>query len=367
MKIEMLSLRNFKCHANLDLPLNTLTVLTGFNSAGKSSIHQALALLAQSDIGNARQGSLQLKGQLVDLGVMGDVLNLSTGHDAFQIGLVADGINVSWRVSGDRRQAMLKAETVGVIPAERLDLIMELVHSLVYLTTSRPPIDQLSSTVMGASQLKIGSSGEGAVALLYALDQFAVTPNLCIENVPPTLPRQVEAWMAQFFPGLSMDIQPASGAPSILTLGLRTSDKGEFHNPANVGFGLLYLLPIVTALLHTKPSQLLIIETPEAHIHPSAQSLMGVFLARVAATGVQIIVETHSDHLINGVRRAVQTNLLSHDAVVIHFFSGQQNETAKSASIMIDPRGNLGDWPAGFCDQYDQDLAQLTGWGSGEA
>ena len=364
MNCEMLSLRNFKCHANLDLPLNTLTVLTGFNSAGKSSIHQALALLAQSDIVNTRVGSLQLKGTLVDLGVMGDVLNLSTGHDAFQIGLMADGVNVSWRCSGDRRQATLKAETVGVIPAERLDLIMGFVHSLVYLTTSRPPIDQLSSTAREASQLKIGSSGEGAVALLYALDQFAVTPTLCIENVPPTLPRQVEAWMAQFFPGLSMDIQPASGAPSVLTLGLRTSDKGEFHNPANVGFGLLYLLPIVTALLHTKPGNMLVLETPEAHIHPAAQSLMGAFLARVAATGVQLIVETHSDHLINGIRKAVKEKTIACDHVLIHFFRGQQDEACTSVSVAIDPNGSLGEWPAGFCDQYDQDLAQLTGWGS---
>ncbi|MFZ4394120.1 MAG: AAA family ATPase [Kiritimatiellia bacterium] len=364
MNCEMLSLRNFKCHANLDLPLNSLTVLTGFNSAGKSSIQQAFALLAQSVAGDNLPAGLQLNGPLVNLGVMGDVLNMATGSDAFEIGLTTDEGAMNWRFSGDRRNSSPKTEIRSRTSETGKQALVEFFRNIVYLTTERPAVTQTWSITKEESQLKIGANGEGAVPLLYALDQFPVTPTLCISDVPPTLPRQVEAHMGKFFPGFSMDIQPAAGTNNVLTLGLRTSDKGEFHSPANVGFGLFYLLPIVTALLHTKPGQMLIIETPEAHIHPSAQSLMATFLARVAATGVQIVVETHSDHLINGVRRAVKANLLAHDAVVIHFFSGQQGEASKSASVMIDPTGNLGDWPAGFCDQYDQDLAHLTGWGT---
>lgn len=364
MNCEMLSLRSFKFHANLDLPLSNLTVLTGFNSAGKSSIHQAFALLSQSVTGGSLPACLQLKGSLVSLGVMGDVLNLATGGDAFEIGLTTDEGDATWRFSGDRRISSPKAEIQSKASETTRQAMTEFLRNTVYLTTQRPPVTQLWSITQEESQLNIGTNGEGAVPLLYALDQFLVAPALCMEGVPPTLPRQVEARMGEFFPGFSMDIQPAPGANNVLTLGLRTSDKGEFHNPANVGFGLFYLLPIVTALLHTKPGRMLIIETPEAHIHPSAQSLMGVLLARVAATGVQILVETHSDHLINGIRRAVKANLLAHDAVVIHFFNGKQDALSASTSVLIDPKGSLGEWPAGFCDQYDQDLGQLTGWGS---
>jgi len=360
MRCELLSLRNFKCHKKLTLPLSGLTVLTGFNSAGKSSVHQALALLAQR---NSR-GGLQLNGELLNLGVMGDVLNSGTGDEGLEIGVGTTEGNISWRFSGGRRSVVLEPEqTIEASSAIRKS-ITKFLRDMVYLTTERPAVTKLWPITQEDAQLRIGSNGDGSVPMLYALDQFPVTPSLCIDGVPPTLPRQVEAKMGEFFPGFAMDIQPAPGTNNVLSLGLRTSDKGEFHNPANVGYGLLYLLPIITALLHTKPGHLLIIETPEAHIHPSAQSLMGMFLARVAATGVQIIVETHSDHLINGIRRAVKSNLLAHEDVIIHFFSGQRDATTKSDSVLIDTKGNLGDWPAGFCDQYDQDLADLTGWGT---
>ncbi|MEI6646695.1 MAG: DUF3696 domain-containing protein [bacterium] len=360
MRCELLSLRNFKCHKKLTLPLSGLTVLTGFNSAGKSSAHQALALLAQSTL----SGGLQLNGELVNLGVYGDILNSGAGDEGLELGIGTTEGYISWRFSGDRRSVLLRPEQTSVDSPEGRKGLTKFLRDIVYLTTERPAVTKLWPITQEESLLKIGTNGDGVVPMLYALDQFLVTPSLCIDGVPPTLPRQVEAKMGEFFPGFAMDIQPAPGANNVLSLGLRTSDKGEFHNPANVGYGLIYLLPIVTALLHTKPGHLLIIETPEAHIHPSAQSLMGMFLAQVAATGVQIIVETHSDHLINGIRRAVKSALLDHDAVAMHFFSGQTDATINSESILMDPNGNLGDWPAGFCDQYDQDLADLTGWGT---
>lgn len=360
MKLERLVLSNFKCHAALDLPLGDLTVLTGFNSAGKSSIHQALALLAQSTIDDQPPKTLSLKGSLVDLGQTGEVLNQMSGGNAFGLILHFSSHHVLFNVTGDRKSSTPPVHTT-VGPTDiAYPEIAAFLRGCVYLTTQRPAVNVLSNMVEGEARQRIGPSGDGCVSLLYALDQQAVSESLCVPDVPPTLPRQVEAWMRRFFPGFAMDIQPAAGTSGVLALGMRTSDQGNFHAPANVGFGLSYLLPIMTALLHTPPGSMLVLETPDAHIHPSAQSLMGRLIAQVAASGVQVMVETHSDHLVNGIRMAVKDRQCPAEAVKLHFFGGHDEAGGQVRSIPMDARGMLAEWPEGFCDQYDTDLARLV-------
>jgi predicted ATPase len=119
-------------------------------------------------------------------------------------------------------------------------------------------------------------------------------------------------------------------------------------------------LPIITACLASSKDRVLLIENPEAHLHPSGQSLMGTFIAQAVSAGVQIIVETHSDHVLNGVRKAVKNHILSRDKVAIHFFSPSVKDQV--ISPLIDQRGNLDAWPQGFFDQFDIDTSSLIGW-----
>ncbi len=89
----------------------------------------------------------------------------------------------------------------------------------------------------------------------------------------------------------------------------------------NMGFGVSYSLPIVLAGLFAPVGGLLIIENPEAHLHPAGQSRMGTFLATLAGDGVQVLVETHSDHVLNGIRRAIGEHLvLGAEHALVHFF-----------------------------------------------
>jgi predicted ATPase len=142
----------------------------------------------------------------------------------------------------------------------------------------------------------------------------------------------------------------------LATLHVRSSTTEDWFLPTNVGFGISYALPIVIAGLATKAGTQLIVDSPEAHLHPAAQSALGAFLARVAACGVQVLVETHSDHILNGIRRAVVGQLIQHSDVVIHFLTGTQ----PPAEIGIDERGRLDEWPAGFFDQLEIDLRMIT-------
>jgi predicted ATPase len=149
----------------------------------------------------------------------------------------------------------------------------------------------------------------------------------------------------------------------VTTLGLRTSAAGEFHRPVHVGFGLTQVLPIIVAALTRKQQDLLLIENPEVHLHPAGQARMGRFLSQVAAAGVQVMIETHSDHVLNGIRRSVKDHIIGTDKVLIHFFRDRDQEGDQVVSPVVDQAGNLDAWPGGFFDQFDKDMNYFAGWG----
>ena len=91
---------------------------------------------------------------------------------------------------------------------------------------------------------------------------------------------------------------------------------------------------------------------------------MGNFLADVARAGVQVIIETHSDHILNGIRRAVKSQKLSPEQLALHFFRPRAAGHAQAVSPQIDASGNIDFWPEGFFDQFDKDMNHFAGWGA---
>ena len=124
----------------------------------------------------------------------------------------------------------------------------------------------------------------------------------------------------------------------------------------NVGFGITYALPILVSGLTIKEGGMLIVENPEAHLHGKAQSNMGYFLARMAAAGVRVMIETHSEHIVNGIRRMAteKDSQLKADDLSIYFFKKQENGQ-NIIEITMDNNGNLSEYPVDFFDQVRQD------------
>jgi predicted ATPase len=141
--------------------------------------------------------------------------------------------------------------------------------------------------------------------------------------------------------------------------------RDPFHTktsvrPTRIGFGLIYTLPIITAALALDKNGLLLVENPEAHLHPFSQSRIGVFLAMIAATGRQIFIETHSDHVLNGIRLAVRNKILPPENLLINFFERPMLESSTSITqIRTSIDGRLKPWPKGFFDQIENDLSRL--------
>ena len=109
-----------------------------------------------------------------------------------------------------------------------------------------------------------------------------------------------------------------------------------------------------------EPSTMLIVENPEAHLHPAGQSRVGEFLALVAAAGVQVVLETHSDHVLNGVRKSVRRKIIGNNDVHIHFFArGSELGSNIVTKPQISVDGGIDTWPEGFFDQFERDLEEL--------
>ena len=140
---------------------------------------------------------------------------------------------------------------------------------------------------------------------------------------------------------------------------LMIKNEAEAYVPAATGFGISYCLPIVVQglALAIKNDGILIVENPEAHLHPRSQSRMGGFLALLACSGVQTIVETHSEHIVNGARRVFCDQDMS--GLMNTIFFERSNGKFNCEEISLNANGELSNWPIGFFDQADIDNLEL--------
>jgi predicted ATPase len=208
----------------------------------------------------------------------------------------------------------------------------------------------------------VGPAGQQTVSVLHWGRDKKVIDELVLPSVPNTRFRQVDERMRTFFPGCSMTLQQIPNANAV-TLGIRTSDDTDFHRPIHVGFGLTQVFPIIVAALSASKDDILMIENPEVHLHPAGQAQMGQFLAEVSASGIQVILETHSDHVLNGIRRSVKANKLKSEQAAIYFFRPRADDETQVINPQLDESGNIDSWPDGFFDQFDKDMNYFAGWG----
>ncbi len=385
--LTRIDLRHFKCFETLKLPLCALTLLSGANASGKSSVMQALVLLHQTMREHEWSSRLMLNGSAVRLGAVADVVDQVHGRRNCGIALLDDdAASYQWEFEGERDEMSMavrraRGETGAgdgwdvdgaqpfhhLLPAPAGDQsLTSRLRRLTYLTAERLGPRELYAFDDPQLTPVVGPRGEYAVSVLHSGRDGRVLDSLAIDGVPPTRFRQVEARMARFFPGCVLAVEQVPGA-NAATLGIRISADTDFHRPVHTGFGLTQVLPIVVAGLSADEDDLLLIENPEVHLHPAGQAAMGEFLSEVAAAGVQVVIETHSDHVLNGIRRAVKGGMPASGDVALHFFRPRledrdQQGGAQVESPIIDEDGNIDSWPDGFFDQFDRDMNYFAGW-----
>jgi predicted ATPase len=384
--IKEVSLENFKCFENKEkFYFSKLNLLTGINGRGKSSLLQSLLIISQTFTKKKNPQQLVLNGEWIELGTFDDIKNSFSPQECISIGFVTDDkeqndICFQYKeLPANDRSAELSAlfvdgtdmfvETSGntsddksVIPTKTLTSLESIntfsqFHKFHYVSADRlGPIEYVKKNDNPES-LKVGIKGENLVNVV------AYNENLPIDKTlkgggGKTLKGQIIEWLGYILDGANIDVKGKEEKEiSILRFLLNSQQNGKFYKPANVGFGYSYILPIIATGLIAKSGDVFIVENPEAHLHPRAQSRITEFFAHLAANGVQIFIESHSEHILNGLRtNALNPDInISNKDVSIYYF----DEKFKPEKLNIDEKGKIAKWPNGFFDQQEIDLAQI--------
>lgn len=370
--LRTLKLSNFKCFESLDLACAPLTLLCGLNGMGKSSVIQALLVLRQSfESGDLLDGRLNLGGELADLGTGRDVLFEGAETDSVGFELRRDEIRTPWKRAFDYAETADQLpvasdsanRSVPLVPTE-WRRVPPFAGTLLYIDADRVgPLKFYPLSESLARRGDFGTNGE------YALNYLNLRRNDLVSDddprCPPDMPTRrvidvVERWLQDVTPGVHLQLEPVAAADALIA-GFSFDRPGDVptrrYRATNVGFGLSYTLPVLIALL-ADAGTLCLIENPEAHLHPRGQTRLAELAVRASLAGVQVIVETHSDHFMDGVRIAVRDGLIPPEGTAFHYFERTGGATEVS-SPRIDADGRLSAWPAGFFDQHEENLARL--------
>jgi len=172
------------------------------------------------------------------------------------------------------------------------------------------------------------------------------------------LSKQTEYWMDYIVPGIEFNVAKDIETRTAKLKMRQTTLDTDFNSPHNFGFGISYLLPIVVTGLLAQTGSVFVVENPEAHLHPSGQSRIGQFLAHIAFSGVKIVLETHSEHVVNGIRLYALKHKVSPDRICINNFS-IVNTNPCVEQIPLNANMDILKWPEGFFDQEEKDLTEL--------
>ena len=379
--IRTLRLRNFKCFDNATFDLGKITLLAGLNGTGKSSVIQGLLALRKFGVSESKIWH----GPLIDIGSFGDVLYAGAKDDQIELRIGLDEGMEFWSESGsdgttfdadfprwhdlDDKQAEAEKFIINILSD---DLIANVRHkslfreSMFYLSADRlgPRKTLPFRADDDAAGTPLGKRGEHVLWFLGQHEGDIVAPALRRPGTASnTLADQANAWLATVSPDIRLAFRSVPEA-DLAVAGYSFKQKGDVRTQpfraTNVGFGVSYALPPIVALLAAQDDDLVIIENPEAHLHPGGQTSIAELAARAAADGRQVILETHSDHLLDGIRLAVAEQVVSAEDVAIYFF--RRDDAGVQVTVpKIHSDGSLDSWPEGFFDQQERNLARLIG------
>ena len=353
--ISMLHLQGFKRFESQSFNLAQLTVLTGLNGAGKTTLIHALLLLRETSQLHDK-GVVQLNGPYgLDLGTAEDILNWNSS----ELVLTATDSMGTSRFAFDKPSGEEMYLTMSHQPPYVCKAFSSDPGVFTYLSAERlGPRSSVKAKSLPIEQLEVGVWGENSAQILESRGGKPANP----ERLHPSsegsslLKYELERWMSEIARPVEISAERYAGS-TVCALRFR-SPNGTYVRSTNMGFGVSYALPVVLAGLIAHDDGLLIVENPEAHLHPAGQSKIGFFLTWLASKGVQVVLETHSDHVINGIRRAIgEVNVLNAESAIVHYFSAEDGLAPDE--LRFSRFGGISDWPEGFFDQYAIDTAAL--------
>lgn len=368
--IEKVYVRALKSMKNLHVKCSWLNVFVGTNSSGKSTFLQALLLMAQN--GRNEDG---LNGKLVSLGEFREVRNHYMPKDAIRIEIWEQGKEKSaWiEFEENKEEDTYKINTHYMATDDyyydegQSSGLMEGI-GFHYLSCQRIGArDIYEKNILEESGFGIG--GEFAMAYLLRNEGKPIEMAVKSDGVTNSLLDQVNYWLnAMIGTTISVsDLKKTNYLQVKYNNNPANASAEALHcRPVNVGSGVSYLISIIITCLGAEKDSVIIIENPEIYLHPKAQSRLCEFLYFISQWGRQLFVETHSDHIFNGIRAGVATKKMDQDNVTVNFFAVNDQYETQCNPIIFEEYGKIVGLNEemdlkDLFDQFEIDLDRMLG------
>lgn len=363
-----------------DCRVGKLTLLTGINGRGKSSFLQALLLLSQSLRKSGGDPTVLFpNGDWCSLGRFSDLLREGDIGDSLEIGFTTDaeiendfmlkyvksrekptlGIAKSCVVDGHETLfkgeefgengstmiAKKESKSLGIDRTTYSDLSeLQRLRRMFFVSSDRIAAQDEERLDESLEPFYMGARGQYVLNVLAQCSKEQIL--------------ELQSKMDYVLGGAGIEIEKDVDTNRVF-LRLRTNNSEHFFRPSNVGFGYSYIISSLLSIVLSKQGDTIIVENPEAHLHPQAQSrLMQCFIETITQKKVQVFIETHSDHIVNATLLGIKRKQIDRNSVEILYFESN-NVGAHIANLDITNNGRVKNPPKGFCDQYAMDLRDL--------
>ena len=344
--IKNVHIRGFKCFDDEKIDFSNLTVITGPNSSGKSSLIQAILI----NLNHTNFFDPEVRIYLDSLGDFIDLKNKSLNPDKFSIDIEIDNNQPIGYYRSLESSSEIKAYGALSKPL-----------TLWYLSANRQALDETSQEVNPVEGAYCGINAQYIANYYYFHKEREIVTKLRHPSATAnTLEAQVNYWLSYI-----CDTELLLNVDKIASTLYRAYYKinNQEYKPRNLGAGVSYLVAILSKalLIRDDVQEVFIIENPEIHLHPKSQSKLAEFFAFVARTGRQIIIETHSEHLINKLCYCVFNKQIESSQVVIQY---RNPEKFEKIEILINGKlnneNNEENFPSGFFDATLDDLFKIN-------
>lgn len=347
--LKQLKIRDLKSIDEALLKLAPLTILTGVNSSGKSTVIQALMLLVRHSGSINRFSMEELTRYLSDFASIRnkkanaksvDIETIDHSDSSHDINITANGVDAKSQLQYVYEAALNAPEP-----------------ELFYLNANRLGAQEF----VPVSERKVGGSGEYLFTSFEKMKGKALPEEFLKFKGSKTISYQLSQWLSSIT-GSSTELitEEVSGQVKV---SFRVKEIESNVSPFNLGAGMSYLAKVLIICLMAKKGDLILLENPEIQLHPKSQAQLGAFLAFIASNGIQLVVETHCEHLINKVAYQVYDDALESKDVIVHY---KPSVDQPFETLLIDDNGEFNDieanitsFPTGFFDATLTDLMKM--------
>jgi predicted ATPase len=200
----------------------------------------------------------------------------------------------------------------------------------------------------GSQKQAIGSKGEYVIEALLASRKDIKSQIKISPRKKQSIEEYVAHWLKELELIYDFRVEELAEGSNLYQVKVRKTPESSEVLITDVGFGVSQILPVITLCFYAPEHSILIMEQPEIHLHPKVQAgLADVFIDAIKKRNIQIIIESHSEHLLTRMQRRIAEEDVSNKDIQMYFCESI-NGQSELKHLDIDLFGNIANWPDNF-------------------